>query len=622
MENSTVRAALAAATFVLFSPFCIAAFADASAQELARRQIVISLDNHIIETDEFQIDEDVLRKNIRNLLDRVRPVRVMAFAVGHDGHAQYPSKAFPAIAPSAEYPKLKALPFDLLQVWKEETAKTGTRFFIYVSTLKNYALLPLKPDYFRRFINTAQATVIDHNSAYMDEVLLPGLQELIDRYDPDGFFLDGDYWTVHESWNEASVDGFYRQYGLKAPTDYADKNYRLFQKYTYDSYRGYVQKLADFFKAQKRPVNWSINGAFTVRDPSTVPDNIGNITIDLPFFALVESHIESLFGQRLNKETEIVYPLFAQSEGSRTIQYKSSAQLKQEMAVAVANRSLVHFYLPLGPHGEISLADLDPAIKVYDELDAHFGFATPSHSEQRLATEVALVNDNPDAIWTRDFSALRSASISLFERGIVHAIISDSQAIKSRFSHLVFPGMNRVEDPALIPTLMAEGKKVLWVFDPAKADDATMHLAASFAGSPNPVLLPPLCDRCAAYRGSAGGELWIMPTLSSTALGLFLNDAKSVVSFPDKPDYVYPIAYSEAANPNRITIFLSSVAWGGPSIGRHTLFDSLDVVPEMTIRFATAHACVQHTLQGDYAMPAGETISLKSFDTVSKIDCE
>ncbi|MGY4171613.1 alpha-L-fucosidase [Bradyrhizobium sp. USDA 4529] len=562
-----------------------------------KRNIVVSLDNHIAPPDEFNVDEATLRRSIQTMLVRIRPKRVMAFAVGHDGFAQYPSQVFSPIALNSDYPKLKGLPFDLLKVWKEETQKTGTQFFIYVSTLKNMALLRSKPEYFRKFINGSQATVIDHNSAYADEVLLPGLQELIDRYDPDGFFLDGDYWSIHESWNRASVDGFERATGQKAPTEYTDPDFPAFQKFTYDSYGHYVQKIADFFRRQKHSINWTINAAFTIRDPSPVPDNVGSITIDLPFFALVESHIESLFGLRLNRETEIVYPLFAQPEGGLAVQYKTEAQLAQEMAVAVAYHSMVHVYLPLGHNGEIPLSTIEPALNVYDKLDRYIGI-DPSEPTN-LAADVALVDDNADAIAARDFSGLRAASIALFESGIAHAIISDSQAAGSTFSHLIFPSMNYVEDRSQIRDLVGRGKKLLWVLDPGKADKHTMEIARSFEMS---------------------HDLQIVSQLTPEVLQSFVRDANQPVRFPNKPAYVFPLIYRGSGD--LLTIYLSNVAWGGPELGRHAVFDKVPAAPGAALRFTSPYRCTQRTLSGTADLLPGTTVRANAFDIVSRLDCK
>src|SRR5689334_13911741 len=118
----------------------------AAAEEDSKRDIVILLDNHIFPSQDFHYDEAHLRDSIRKMLAYVRPQRVVAFAVGHDGHAQYPSKIFPPIAPSKDYPLLKRPSQDLLQIWREEIEKTNTKLIIYVSTLRNDVLAKTHPE--------------------------------------------------------------------------------------------------------------------------------------------------------------------------------------------------------------------------------------------------------------------------------------------------------------------------------------------------------------------------------------------------------------------------------------------------------------------------------------------
>jgi hypothetical protein len=591
------------------------------------RNVVILVDHHIVPDIRFPIDERVLRTSIRGMLKYVRPLRVVAFAVGHDGHAQYPSAFFPPQAPSPTFPYLKSPGQDLLKIWREETARAHVQLIVYVSTLRNNALVEARPDYARVGSNGAVIPRIDHNTRFIDEVLLPGLQEIIDRYDPDGFFLDGDYWTVQESWNPASTAKFEAQAHVPAPRDPADPNYARYVRFTYSSYRDdYVEKLAAFFEHQKRRLNWSINAAFTVRDPSPLPKDYGTPTIDLPFFALGEAYVESLFGQRRDRESEIVYALFAQMEGAMAYQYKSAAQLKQELAAAVANRFLPNFYLPLSPDGTIPLGPIETAMEVYDQVDKEVGVELKQPGDT-LVADLALVDDNADAIARRNFTVLKDLSTELFETGVAHAIISDSEAAGSRFSHLIFPQMQIVGDPALLPGLLAAGKKMLWPVSLADADGSVAEALRQLRASPgvHDAPAPPGCDpeaACEALVGSSGGALWVVPPeREPQVLGAFLADLPADVSFPDKPRHVYALAYrNEAAK--RLTIYLTSVAWGGVALGRHSIFDQAELIPGLTLTLATAARCTQYGSSGVTEFETGTTIHTAPFDAITRIVCE
>ncbi len=598
----------------------------ASAAPVAsKRDIVILIDNHIFTNKPFEFDEKVLRANIRAMLDYVRPKRVVVFAVGHDGHAQYPSKFFPLQKPSATYPYLKEPGQDLLKIWRAETTRNSTGLIIYVSTLRNDALAETHPEYLRVFGNGLTASVIDHNSAFADDVLLPGLQEIIDLYHPDGFFLDADYWTLHESWNPATKAGFVKKTGLPVPNDYGDASYPAFVRYTYDSYRqDYVEKLEAFFASQKAPLNWSINAAFTVRDPSSEPASYGTVTVDLPFFALGEAHIESLFSQRLKGGAEIVFPLFAQSEGAAPFQYKGKAQLKQELAVAVANRALVSFYLPLGSDGTIDLDRIEPAIAVYDDFERSIGTGVKDPGLSLMA-KVAVVNPNTDAVAKRRFEELREVSLHLFERGVLHAMTTETLARQGSYSHLVFPRMDHAEDTSLIPALTGRGKKVLWAMNPHQINTNTKAIVKALKASTDfmGVDLPacPPANGCQVLRANrGGGEVWIVPAIDDGLLDRFVSDVDSPVTFPDKPDYIYALAYGDAVG-RKYTIYLSSVAWGGTAFGRHTLFDNSDITPSIRIRLKAQARCIQRTLGGNVNLPPGREIALHPFDTSTKIEC-
>ena len=586
--------------------------------------MVILIDNHIFTHLPFQFDENRLRASIRSMLDTVRPLRVIVFAVGHDGHAQYPSRFFPPQQPSPAYPLLKSPGQDLMQIWREETTRTGTGMFIYVSTLRNDALTASRPEWLRIFGNGQRATVIDHNSGYLDEILLPGLQELIDRYQPDGFFLDADYWTLHESWHPASIDAFKAETGLPVPKDFASPSYPDFVRHTYTSYRNrYVQRLADFFSAQPRRLDWSINAAFTVRDPTPVPDRYGTVTIDLPFFALGEAWIESLFSQRLDGEAEIVYPLFAQSEGATTFQYKGQAQLRQELAVAVANRSLMSFYLPLEPDGTIPLARIAPAIAVYDEYERHIGLG--KHDRKgRLVAPVAIVNSQDDALTSRRFSELRATSLQLFEQGIAHALTTDALVDRRRHSHRVYPRLQHPADPDGLVAAAQRGTRIFAVTPPGPARTAIIDRLmragpGAFVREPDDACPAPACERFLSARQD--GEVRLVATLNRDALDAFLADAGGPIRFPGKPDYVYALAYADDTG-DHLEAYLGAVAWGGLGIGRHTLFDQVDPMPAINVAFDTVRRCTQRTLAGETRFEPAREITLRPFDALTRLTCE
>lgn len=585
----------------------------------AKRNLVLLIDNHIVYPNKpFQFDEKALRASIRTTLERVRPERVVVFAVGHDGHAQYPSEFFPQQQPSKAYPLLKPPGQDLLKIWREETTRSDTKMIVYVSTLRNDALAELRPDYLRVFGNGVPATVIDHNSPFIDEVLLPGLQEIIDKYQPDGFFLDADYWTLHESWNPVTTKRFVAKTGLPVPTDYPQASYAPFVQFTYDSYRDdYVAKLETFFGRQKRPLNWSINAAFTVRDPSPEPANYGTVSVDLPFFALGEAYIESLFSQRLKGSAEIVYPLFAQSEGATPFQYKGKAQLKQELAVAVANRSLMSFYLPLGLDSTIALDRIQPAIDVYDEFDRDLGFS-PSGSSEKLLAKLAVVDSNGDAVATRQFDELRAVSLKLFGAGVVHALTTETLVSQGGYSHIVFPHMERAEQPQIIGDLASGRARILWAVDDRLADVKTKKLLSDLRRDPRFQEARANCGGCEVLRAKSGGEIWIVERVDDAVLESFVSDLRNPVTFPGKPDYVYALPYGDE---HKLTVYLSSVAWGGSALGRHTLFDRLDLAPPVTVRFDRSWSCVQKSLSGETKLPPGREIVTKPFDTLTKIEC-
>jgi len=133
--------------------------------------------------------------NVLPVLKELRPGCIIIYAKGHSGTTTFPSSL------KTEHPMLGR---DMPAAFREYTRQTGVRLFLYYSGLLDGAAGERHPDWrmldkegrpreyfanFETFVSYGNCPL----SGYFDEWVAVHLREMIERYDPDGIWVDGDW---------------------------------------------------------------------------------------------------------------------------------------------------------------------------------------------------------------------------------------------------------------------------------------------------------------------------------------------------------------------------------------------------------------------------------------------
>jgi hypothetical protein len=98
-------------------------------------------------------------------------------------------------------------------------------------------------------------------SPYVDELMIPQLFELIDRYDIDGFWIDGDLWAMETCYCDRCRQAFKEKTGIaEPPRDLSDPNWPAWWNFTRESFEAYVTHYCEAVHRHKAGVlvasNW------------------------------------------------------------------------------------------------------------------------------------------------------------------------------------------------------------------------------------------------------------------------------------------------------------------------------------------------------------------------------
>lgn len=109
---------------------------------------------------------------------------------------------------------------------------------------------------------------------YLDKLLIPQMKELIDRYEVDGFWVDGELWAAEPCYCPLCLAAFRERSGLaEAPTSMDDPHWPEWQQFTLDSFKEYVSRYVTAVHEHRPEVLVCSNWLQTFRNPGC-PDDV------------------------------------------------------------------------------------------------------------------------------------------------------------------------------------------------------------------------------------------------------------------------------------------------------------------------------------------------------------
>jgi hypothetical protein len=149
----------------------------------------IHLDLHPAETDKH-LGRAVTAGMVDRFLRAVRPDFLQYDCKGHIGLLGYPNSRVSRSAPG--------IIADSLKVYRAVTRKHGVPLYVHFSGVWDKTAVTDHPEWAvwqADGSRSAEATSLF--SEYVDRRMIPQMLEVLQRYDVDGFWIDGDCWAVH-----------------------------------------------------------------------------------------------------------------------------------------------------------------------------------------------------------------------------------------------------------------------------------------------------------------------------------------------------------------------------------------------------------------------------------------
>ncbi len=398
------------------------------------------------EKEDHALGADVTSEAVAGLLRRIRPDFVHYDCKGHPGYAGYDTSVG---TPSPGIVK------DSLAVWREETRKLGIGLGVHYSGVVDHLAVRSRPDWAAvdRFGQPdAEATSLF--GSYADELLIPQLVEIADRYDVDSVWLDGECWGAKLDYSSAALAAWKAETGWEdAPTDREDDRWLRWKNFHRARFEAYLRRWTGALHAIRPRVQTASNWAFTTMCPVPVSADIDYLSGDFdPMLSADRARTEARFLTNVGRPWELQSWGFDNADGQEEL-LKTPSQLKQEAGVVLMHGGgYMLYYLPTRS-GYIGAEIADVAAEVAAfcrerQSLCHRSVSVPQVALLHSAASQFDVSDRVYTWWDTPLIELEDALHALLESHYSVDVLTEYMLMErmEQFPLLVIPDSPALED--------------------------------------------------------------------------------------------------------------------------------------------------------------------------------
>lgn len=406
-----------------------AAFAFPRSAPVARKDAFFGLhfDLHPQATD-TSLGADISEDNVRDLLERVKPDYVQYDCKGHAGWAGYPTTvgwASPGIVK------------DSLAVWRKATRDLGVGLFIHYSGVWDSKAVAERPDWARVGPDGKR----DPNATsvfgpYVDELLIPQLKEVAERYGLDGVWADGECWAAQLDYSPRALAAWKEETGqADAPKDRSDPRWLEWKMFHRRAFERYLSHWIDAVHAANPALQLTSNWMYTTFAPKPVTAKLDFLSGDYSTSLSVDrARVEA----RYLASTEMPWDLMAWGfDKGKDLGWsiKPAEHLEQEAAVVLMQGGGFQIYHQPTRSGYV----VEPII-AQEEAVAAFCRAREAASHKSVAVPQVALLLSSESFWDKSDAVFAPwGDVFLELEGALHALLNLHYSVDILAEHQLQP---------------------------------------------------------------------------------------------------------------------------------------------------------------------------------------
>lgn len=394
-----------------------------------------------------ELGRETTYEHIREQLEKVQPDYVQYDCKGHPGYTGYPTKVG---SPSP------GIVNDALKVWREVTRDMGIPLSIHYSGVWDTRAIELHPEW----ANVHASGTKDKNntcplSDYTEQLLIPQLLEVVDLYDIDGVWIDGENWASRPCWCERCTAEFTKRTGTTEIPKKADEphwfEWLAFHRALFTEH---VRAFADALHARKPGIAVCSNWMYSVRQPEPVAAPVDYLSGDFdPSFGAERACAEARFlASRGLPWNLMAWTFLRASDEPYTM--KNPVHLCQEVSGTLAQGGSVFFYNQPQRSGRLTawhqdifaeVADFCRARKEYCFLTETVPQVAIIHSESHY-----YLDNDPLFNFGRRNHAMEGALHAVLENGYSADILNEEMFIErgAQYPMVIVPEQSGLSEQA------------------------------------------------------------------------------------------------------------------------------------------------------------------------------
>lgn len=290
--------------------------------------------------EDTELGRRALPDELSAALSLAAPDFVQTDCKGHPGVTSWFSRLEEATTP----PNLQA---DALTGWREATRRMDLPLHCHYSGIWDEAAGKKHPEWVRidkdgQPCRKPGMISMCPRSDYQAALMIPQLIELIDRYNVDGFWIDGDIWASEPCYCARCRAEFTRRTGIaEPPGEPGEAHWDAWVGFALDSFYEYVQRYCDAVHNHRPGVLVCSNWLQTFRNPGAPRVTTDWVSGDnSPIWGLDDSRCEARFISTRGKPWDIMLWSFYRTsqpiDPMPMYSFKPLQMLQQEAAVTLA----------------------------------------------------------------------------------------------------------------------------------------------------------------------------------------------------------------------------------------------------------------------------------------------
>ena len=284
-------------------------------------------------------------EHLRAELEKIRPDWVQCDCKGHAGWTSWPTRVG-STSPGVVH--------DALRIHRDVTRAMGIPLVMHYSGVWDSRAIELHPDWAcvgppgtatgkEGFVTGGTCNL----SPYTDELMIPQLLELIDNYDVDGFWVDGENWATKACYCARCTTAFTAETGITdIPATATEPHWAAWADFHRRIFAEHVRKYTAAVHARKPACTVCSNWMYTVGHPEPIDVPVDYLSGDFAWvWGLNDAELEGRFIAGRGLSWDLMAWGFTNGEGQMGgWTYKPVAGLCQEVACVMALGGAVEIY--------------------------------------------------------------------------------------------------------------------------------------------------------------------------------------------------------------------------------------------------------------------------------------